>query len=1527
MEAILLRQENRYETLIKAERNYKKTSKERLKPTYIEARLENLEALWTEYKGDHLEIVTGMSRDEKKESEYFESDFYEQVEDLYISYNTLMKEHLKQLVPNQNVSAPAQSQPTAGVSCDVKLPRIQLPTFKGGYDEWQAFHDLFLKLIHENTLLSNVQKLHYLKSSLMGEPENLLRNLPTTDANYDEAWKQLKRRYDNKRYNVNEIFKRLFNQKTINSASSTAIKLLLDTTTSCLKSLDNIGVSTSSWDSIVSYIVLSKLDQESRKQWEYQLSVSLSDELPTWAQLVDFLECRFRALEMVDSSNICDVKPSCYNAKQSSSSLKQKSFHATTSSVPEEKKDNNNSISCGLCLGQHWLYQCKQFGKQSPQERVSVVESKRLCFNCLSPTHAVRQCHQATCCRRCGRRHHTMLHYERDIPKSTQSESKSFERDVKQAVNSVASTADAETRVVANFVKDEHTENSVLLATAMVKAKSNNCYAQSHVIRALLDQGSQASFVTESTAQLLRLKRVPVNASVAGLGDGETKIKNMVSLILQSRHSPALSIRVNAFVMSSLTSFQQASPVNVSDWLELRNLPLADSEIQSPSRIDILLGAEVYGEIILEGLIKINNGPIAQNSLFGWIISGRVQTNQASAKPVISMHVQVKEDVLLKKFWELENEPDGITKRLTKEEEKCEEIFNTTYQRDQEGRYVVRLPFNTEDPECQYGQSQNIARKRFELLEKKLMKNPGLKKDYEGVIEEYAQLNHMSLITDSEEKNNEKAVYLPHHAVVREDKETTKVRVVLNNVSLNDNLLVGPKLQQDLRHILMRWRSHQICLVADLVKMYRQVRVHPDDTDFQRILWRPSPDQPIQHNRLLTLTFGTASAPYLAVKAMQQLAKDEMPNCPKAAKITLEDYYMDDLMTGCNTDAEAIEIYDEMTKLMKSGGFQLQKWCSNSETLLKYIEQENQQLNKSIPIKVGNIVKVLGVNWNKQTDSFEYTISLPGVNGPFTKRSVLSDIARLYDPMGWIAPVVIVAKVFIQKLWKSQLQWDTDLTPELLNEWLRFRNELVKIVGINIPRWINTTKESRVELHTFADASQTAYAAVVYLRAVDASKNISVSLITAKTKVAPIEKEVSIPRLELCAALFATKLAFEVSQVMKIPKENIRAWTDSTVVLAWLRGLPNRWNTFVSNRVSEILTILDVEQWSHVSTLCNPADCSSRGLEPSELTEHSLWWNGPNWLREETIKISTEHYSTNEELLALEQTKWHFIPPSAPNFGGLWEAGVRSTKTHLKKVIGDSTLTFEELSTVLTQIEACLNSRPLTKLSENPDEPLPLTPAFEDYEKAFVSIETGSFGLLREMLNRLSLYRGVEMSIQCCYYDCPSTGPQEKTYPKATRNDIINMAECLPELSWMLSGLNAASQPVGIPQSLKTKSLKTKVFNQCVLPVMTYGAETWTLTVGLVHRFKVAQRAMERAMLGVSLMDRIRNEVIRQRTKVTDIAVKICSGSGLVISAEEPITVGVDEFSSGDHEQANAAWDALLPAGLTTLGGWRVVVG
>jgi hypothetical protein len=169
------------------------------------------------------------------------------------------------------------------------------------------------------------------------------------------------------------------------------------------------------------------------------------------------------------------------------------------------------------------------------------------------------------------------------------------------------------------------------------------------------------------------------------------------------------------------------------------------------------------------------------------------------------------------------------------------------------------------------------------------------------------------------EINNQVAVYLPHHAVVKNDKTTTKVRVVFdascslkNDSSLNSDLMVGPTLQPDLRHIIIRWRCYPISLVADIVKMYRQVKVATADVDFQRILWRNNSSSEIQHLRHLRVTFGTSSGLYLAVKALQQVAHDDGANFPLAAERVLKEYYMDDLMTGCQTVAEGVQIFHEI---------------------------------------------------------------------------------------------------------------------------------------------------------------------------------------------------------------------------------------------------------------------------------------------------------------------------------------------------------------------------------------------------------------------------------------------------------------------------------------------------------------------------------------------------------------------------------------------------------------------------------------
>ncbi|CAH2090035.1 unnamed protein product [Euphydryas editha] len=1225
MEKLIRGQQELFDQLIKAERNLKKANQEtRAKYSYLVARMEALEKLEEAFSQNHLEIIKQATVEQSKELKYFKDDMQDMFQELFIQYKATLKEYIVLATPHTaTMDTRENSLATSKLNnSEVHLPRIQLPHFSGKYTEWQSFYDMFLSLIHENNTLSPVQKLHYLKSSLSGEPEMLLRNFPTTSANYKEAWEQLSKRYNNKKYNCNAIMKTLFGQKLIQHESTNALKHLLDTTTSCLKALNNLNISTDQWDPVIIHLVVSKLDNESLRQWETYVS-SASDELPKWSQLEQFIETRFRTLELLETG--AQKSKNMIQSKSSHQPVKAKSFHSAL-----EVKKTSPEPTCAMCNGPHFVYYCVQFKKQPILKRQNIAQAKRLCFNCLAPTHSVNKCPQNTSCRKCAKKHHTLLHFEKEdkeayhtLRQNEQNKGESEQRDRETT---------SETNVVANFSRGDIKTYNVLLATAVVKSKSKNgCY----VIRALLDQGSQASFVSEHIVQLLGLKRTNVNGKVSCLGDGHLNIKHAVNIEIESRYEPVGKVCVNAYVLKSLTSLLPSREVCIPDWLELKTLPLADPEFSSPGKVDMLLGADVYGEILQNGVKKSPHGNLlAQNTLFGWILSGKIE--QESVKEnVLNLHVQIREDELLKKFWEIENEPNSIEKRLTEEEKLCEKLYEETTLRRKDGRFVVRLPFKTIDPQCQYGQSYDIAINKLLSLEKRLSKNPTLSNEYHRVLEEYTTLNHMKQVS-SDDIHNPKCVYLPHHAVVREDKQTTKVRVVfnasnkgVNNVSLNDDLMIGPKLQQDLRHLLLRWRKHPIAIIADIVKMYRQVYVHEDDTDFQRILWRPNSELPVQHFKLLTLTFGTACAPYLAVKTLQTLAVLEKDKFPVAAHITKNDYYVDDLMTGCETETEALQIYEEMTELMNTGGFELQKWSSSNQRFVNYIEQNKVSTVKSLTIESDGMMKVLGIKWNRLTDNFEYVVI--DTKEPITKRTILSEIARLYDPIGWISPVVITAKIFIQKLWKERLEWDDELPKKLLLEWLHYKDELRNIKNILIPRWLCCTKKCKLELHAFSDASHMAYAAVVYLRVIDEHNKVYVNLVTAKTKVAPIEKEVSIPRLELCGATLAAKLLHEVSQVMKIPKSDMFAWTDSTVVLAWLRGPVNRWVTYVSNRVSHILTIMNVEQWGHVPTNVNPADCASRGLKPMALNNYDLWWHGPDFLSEFIVKIKKpDVIDTNE---------------------------------------------------------------------------------------------------------------------------------------------------------------------------------------------------------------------------------------------------------------------------------------------------------
>ncbi|XP_063616099.1 uncharacterized protein LOC134789421 [Cydia splendana] len=506
----------------------------------------------------------------------------------------------------------------------------------------------------------------------------------------------------------------------------------------------------------------------------------------------------------------------------------------------------------------------------------------------------------------------------------------------------------------------------------------------------------------------------------------KTTLKYVTEVEFSSRIELKMKMKATTYVVRHITDIMPENEVKMENWKHVEKLCLADPTCHTPGHIDLLLGVEVWSEVIKPGVINGPSGtPVAQDSHLGWIVCGNVRTEHTATKNIVSMNLNVDLNNMLKKFWELETIEEEST-TLTSEEKKAEDIYEKTHKRKEDGRYVVRLPFR-EEPPVLPRDSREIAVKRWMSLERRLDKNPKLKQDYNDVLQEYIDLQHMTKVDDEERAEN--CVYLPHHAVVRDDKQTTRVRVVFhascagtNGVTLNDALLVGPTLQEDLRDILLRWRTHKIAYVADIIKMYRQIEVNDADTNYQRIVWRSDAQKPVEDYKLLTVTFGTSCAPYLAIKTLRQVAIDEGQEYPEAQRIILEDFYMDDVLSGHETEDEAKRNQKEITAILKKGGFELQKWSSNSEALMQEIEPVKRSPKAQREVDGRDRIKTLGIICNTKEDKLQITNNLKDLpEQPVTKRNVLADIASLFDPMGWLAPAVVIAKTFMQKLWQLEV--------------------------------------------------------------------------------------------------------------------------------------------------------------------------------------------------------------------------------------------------------------------------------------------------------------------------------------------------------------------------------------------------------------------------------------------------------------------------------------------------------------------------
>ncbi|XP_055622043.1 uncharacterized protein LOC129773533 [Toxorhynchites rutilus septentrionalis] len=766
-------------------------------------------------------------------------------------------------------------------------------------------------------------------------------------------------------------------------------------------------------------------------------------------------------------------------------------------------------------------------------------------------------------------------------------------------------------------------------------------YGNSMLARALLDSGSQRCYMSESFSQKLKFKRSREHLPVVGIG-GSCTASTQAVLAEMNSCVTEYTTRLKFHVLPRVTVNLPVQSININSWKIPNEVVLADTTFHESRAVDLIIGAEIYLDIILESQqIKLTeSGPTLQNTQLGWIVSGTIPDEACCYSSIVSHSSESVEDQLMR-FFELEL--CRTTSTFSLEETACEKHFERTTKKDCSGKFIVHLP---KKPYLidRLGESRSIALRRFSALEKRLNANVNVKQMYSNFINEYRNLNHMrEVLPIDEEKSMQTPYYMPHHAVLKPDSTSTKLRVVFDascpsssGISLNAALMVGPVVQDDLYSIILRFRLHKYAIIADIEKMYRMINVDPADYHLQRILWRDDPSEPIRTFELTTVTYGTSPAPYLATRCLKKLAEDNKPTYPIAAETILNGFYVDDLLKSVGSIDEASKLCRELILLLSAAGFTLRKWSTNSCEILEQIPIHLRSNQSTLELQPSGDIKTLGLIWSPNTDMFKFTVPQWHSSSEITKRIILSDFAKLFDPLGLVGPVTVQAKVFLQELWKTKCSWDVSLAEEHQNWWLKFRSNLAGLSHLEIPRWVAFDNDIiTVEMHGFCDASEKAYGACLYLRCISFNGTISVSLLTAKSRVAPIDnlekkkRKISIPRLELSSALVCSHLFEKAAESIKLSIQPY-FWTDSMIVKCWLSSVPSRWNIFVANRVSEIQHITRKGIWNHVAGAENPADALSRGMTPDQLLNHQTWWHGPQWLHLEkeewpkSVKYSIE---------------------------------------------------------------------------------------------------------------------------------------------------------------------------------------------------------------------------------------------------------------------------------------------------------------
>jgi hypothetical protein len=747
-------------------------------------------------------------------------------------------------------------------------------------------------------------------------------------------------------------------------------------------------------------------------------------------------------------------------------------------------------------------------------------------------------------------------------------------------------------------------------------------------VNALLDDCSSRSYLNSDVAAELGLEGKPEQITVNVLNDYQERLDtSVVEFRITSLDGKETKL-ASAYTTEKVTGNMQ-----VVDWNKQRKKWKHLKEIDFPKVgprpiVDLLLGADQADLIFSMEDIRGNAGePIARLTPLGWTCIGTTSHTSDYEHSNFAFFARDSDnsslDNLVRKYWEFD-EPAATT--IVKPEEKRAIQIASESIVYQSGHYSIGIPWKADIDRTALPDSYKTAMSRLQNTEKRLLRDPEIAKNYQDIFDKYSAKGYIRKVPAEEKDPPQGVYYLPHFPVLRPDKTTTKTRIVFDAAAktegtcLNDLILQGPKLQNELFSVLLRFRKNSIALICDISEMYLQIELKKEDRSFHRFLWRDmNQDNPPDVYEFNRVVFGVNCSPFLAQFVSQHNAKLHESEYPLAAEAVIKSCYMDDTMDSIVDVPVAIELKDELQELWGMAGMYARKLLSNSVEVMRHIPEADCVTD--IDLDKGELpsVKTLGVLWDPKEDIFKFQVNQLKIDN-LTKREFLKKIATLFDPLGLLSPYTVRARILLQEMWTSGVDWDEEVPMGIAKKAQSWFRELEELLEIGIPRCLRMDLEiESAELHTFVDASEEAYGSAVYQRTRYQNGVVSCRLIAAKSHVAPLIAR-SIPRLELMGAVLGLKLTLSIASSLDMELKDSTFWSDSVDVLYWVRGSSRKFKPFVSNRVGEIQANSNPEQWRHVPTKVNPADMITRGETPTALAACTRWWEGPEYLLSEPAK-------------------------------------------------------------------------------------------------------------------------------------------------------------------------------------------------------------------------------------------------------------------------------------------------------------------